>query len=132
MASKAVVDAVKTKLGSTFGGVPVLAINSGEETPASGDPFFVLQFPFSESSRVGLSRIYREEGGFRIVINGTRGAGEEQILDWAEDLSDLFRDQKFDGVETQVPSAPFIDDNNEEGNYFVASIVVPYTYNYTG
>ena len=47
-------------------------------------------------------------------------------------LAALFRDRKFDGVETKVPSEPFTDEQSDQGNYFLASMIVPYTYNFDG
>lgn len=131
MASKAVVDAVAARLGDTWNGITVVPPNTTDEPPADGSPYILLQFPVADTRRsVVNNRQYREEGGFRVVLHGTRGSGTDQILERTGELAALFRDRKFDGVETQVPSEPFIDD--ETGNYAIAAVVVPYTYDFDG
>lgn len=132
MASKAVVEAVEARLGPVWNGLAVYSPNSPEgETPADAAQFLQLQFPLADAERMSISnRLYRETGGFRVIINGERGAGVSQILTWAEQLMTLFRDVTFDGVKCEVPSPPFLDDSNENGSYFKASIVVPYTYDF--
>jgi hypothetical protein len=92
-----------------------------------------VQFPVARTNKPPVgTRLYREEGGFRIVILAQNGAGLEDVLTWADGLAALFRDVKFDGVECQVPGSPFLDDSNDDGLYFKASIVCPYTYHFTG
>jgi hypothetical protein len=78
------------------------------------------------------TRYYREEGGFRLVLAVERGIGTAKIREWGEELAALFRDREFDGVTTQVPSEPFTDDLSDQGNYFMATMVVPYFYNFVG
>ena len=36
----------------------------------------------------------------------------------------------FDGVEVFEPSAPIVNDDNEEGNYYELAVIVPYRYQY--
>ncbi|QDM32094.1 hypothetical protein FNL55_12680 [Tardiphaga sp. vice352] len=133
MAKKQVIDAVEARLGAIWDGLPVFGPNSEGEPPSDGTPFLMVQYPISNARRVTVNaRIYREEGGFRIVLNEARGFGLEKTTQRCEALANLFSDQSFDGVVCQVPSSPFIDDDNEDGNYFQTSIVVPYTFNFTG
>lgn len=132
MASKAVVDAVTSRLGSPWNGLPVLGPNTGGEPPQDATAFLQLQFPVADLQRMSASnRIYRETGGFRIVINGQRGDGVDQILTWAEQLMTLFRDVRIAGIHYLMPSPPFLGDNNEEGNFYKASLVFPYTYDFS-
>jgi hypothetical protein len=131
MPSKAVVDAVTTYLSEVWTATAIIDPNSEAETPGDGSPFIAVQFPVARNSRPVVDRgLYREEGGFRIVINAERGKGAGQALIWADQLAVQFRDKKFGGVSCQVPSSPFIDDRNESGMYFKAAIVVPYTFNF--
>lgn len=131
MPSRAVIDAVDTYLNEVWTATTILDPNSANEPPSDGSPFIAVQFPVARNSRPVIDRaFYREEGGFRIVINAMRGEGAGQTLIWADQLAALFRDRKFGGVSCQVPSSPFIDDRNESGMYFKAAIVVPYTYNF--
>lgn len=131
MPSKAVVDAITTYLNEAWTATSIIDPDSVNETPADGSAFIAVQFPVARNSRPVIDRaFYREEGGFRIVINAERGAGAGQALTWADQLAALFRDKKFGGVSCQVPSSPFIDDRNESGMYFKAAIVVPYTFNF--
>ena len=132
MARLAVVNAVKARLGATWNGLPVIAPNDAmSETPADGSAFIALEFPVSNTERLPVNqRRYQEEGGFRIVINGERGAGVDDILTLADQVAALFCDQSFDGVRTQAPTSPRIDDGNDEGNYFRVVVAVPYTFQF--
>lgn len=129
MASKAVVDAVSGRLGETWNGLPVGLPNANDD--ASGNAFLALQFPVANNRRMTLDRgRYREEGAFRIVINGERAVGLAQVLQWADGLAALFRDQAFDGVVCGVPGTPFIDDRNDSGNFFQVAVVFPYHFDF--
>ena len=133
MASKHAEQAVQTYLTSNWASAPVLTENTLGEAPSDGSPFVRLQFPIAETSRWPIDqRYYREEGGFRLIIAVERGIGTEKVRQWGEELATLFRDRTFDGVTTQVPSEPFTDDLSDQGNYFLATMIVPYTYDHTG
>jgi hypothetical protein len=129
MAKKQVIDAVEARLGATWDGLPVFGANTEGEPPTDGSPFLMVQYPASDTRRLPITTpVYWEDGGIRIVLNEARGFGLAKTTQRCEALADLFRDQSFGGVVCQVPSSPFIDDDNDDGNYFQASIVVPYTY----
>ena len=36
-----------------------------------------------------------------------------------------------DPVETEAPTSPFYDDSNDVGGYFLATVVVPYHYQFS-
>jgi hypothetical protein len=129
MASKAVKDAVAARLGATWNNLLVALPNTDVDT--SSGSFLALQFPVANNRRMTIDRgRYREEGAFRIVINGDRAVGADQVLGWADELATLFRDQKFDGVVCGVPGSPFLDDRNDMGNYFQAAVVFPYHFDF--
>jgi hypothetical protein len=133
MARKEVIDAVRARLEDNWdsGDAPIYDANSEGSIPTDAGAFIVLQFPVSETTRWPLNqRYYREEGGFRIVIHTARGSGDQQAHEFADTLSDIFRDQTFDGVQCGVPSTPLFDDENDRGLYYVTSVVVPYTFNF--
>lgn len=128
MANKAVLDAVMARLGATWSGVPVVQPFATNERPAA--PYIVVEFPVANVERVSIgSRVYREDGGFRLVLALDQGVGLGDLLTKADALAAYFRDQAFGGVVTQVPSAPFLDDGAVTAE---ASIVVPYTYQFEG
>lgn len=111
----------------------IYTANDGQqEQPSDGETSFItLQFPVADVKRWPLGdRYYREEGGFRIVLSVPQGTGKDWLRTEGEGLASLFRDRKFDGVETQAPSPPQIDDREDAGGYFVAYVVFPYTFNY--
>lgn len=136
MASKAVEDAVDAYLAAhwTHSSVcPIFMENVRGDTPDDGSEFLLVQFPASNVIRATVNqRYYREEGAFRIVINVERGQGTAQIRLYGDELSDIFRDQQFSGVNTLVPSEPFTDDSSDQGNYFTGAMVVPFTFNFVG
>jgi hypothetical protein len=135
MAKKAVVDAVRARLAANWNeaDAAIFDANSEGSTPADGTPFIILQFPVSDSEKPAVgTRHYLEEGAFRIVIHTQRGGGADQALQWGDTIAGIFRDLKFDGVECLVPSSPLTHDDNDQGQYFVASVVVPYRYQFLG
>jgi hypothetical protein len=134
MAHKDVVDAVHARVGTAWSGLPVLRLNDNSvQRPSDGSAFIQVQFPASRTERLPINeRLYREVGGFRFVISGKSGNGLSDVLTWAEGLAALFRDQEFDGVRCQVPGSPFLDDSNDDGLYFVCSLVVPYEFQFRG
>lgn len=131
MASKAVIDAVAARMGVTWNGIVVIGPNETDRPPRDGAPFIMLQFPVSNTERLPVTRrLYREEGGFRVVLHTARGVGLADHLTQLDALAELFRDRRFDGLETRVPSAPYIDD--EDGNYVIGAIAVPYVHQFEG
>jgi hypothetical protein len=133
MPRKAVVDAVEARLGATWSGLPVWGANNQGEPPGDGSEFVMVQYPVAETRRMSLgTRRYREEGAIRFVIHAQRGFGAGRALTLADDIAELFRDVTFDGVETRRPSSMPIGNDNDRGNYFVASVTVPYAFDFTG
>lgn len=132
MASRTVEDAVDAYLAANWTHIadcPIYVENEQGEIPADGSAFLKLQYPVANVSRFVVSdRGYLEEGGFRILIHVQRGAGTDTIRQYGSELAAMFRDQTFDGVECLVPTEPFTDDQNDEGLYFVGSVVVPYRF----
>ncbi len=134
MAVLAVITAVESRLVAGFAEAPIIETNGGQEPPADGSEFVVVQYPVANNEQMTLGRYYREEGAFRVVISAQRGLRENLIkaLGWADTIAALFRTQKFDGVESWTPNLARLDDDNDEGNYYVISVVVPYTFKYRG
>lgn len=129
MPTKAVADAVEARLSSQWTATPFIAYDTQADTP-DDNAFLVVQYPVSNGSRPVLERFYWDEGAFRFVLNVRRGIGLAQGLTWADTLAGLFRDVKFDGVETFVPSAPIVDDNTEDGEWISLAVIVPYRYQF--
>ncbi len=130
MPSKAVADAVEARLAAHWTATTVVPYDTQAE-PGTEDAFLVVQYPVVNASRPVLSRFFWEEGGIRLVLNVRRGIGLSQGLAWADTLATLFRDVKFDGVETFPPSAPIVDDNTEDGEWLSFAVIVPYRYQFT-
>lgn len=131
MARKAVVDAVEARLAALWTACPVIGMNTVGEPPADGSDFLIVQYPIADDSRITVNQgLYRETGGIRFVLHTQRGFGVAEALTLSETLTALFRDQTFDGITTQTPSSAFLDDSNDNANYLVLSLVVPFTHNY--
>lgn len=133
MASRAVEDAIDAYLTANWSTSPILTENQQGEVPGDGSGFIILQFPVSNVERVAVNeRLYREEGGFRIVIAVPRGVGTGTIRQWGETLAALFRDTRVGPVECRVPSEPFTDDQSDRGLYFQGSMIVPFERYFSG
>lgn len=138
MAKVQVVAAVKAQLStwSSLAECPLSGENKGRLTPNSGGAFLSVQFPFSSSERITFgspgSNLYREEGAFRLLVHVERGSGDEQGREWGAELETLFIGKQFDGVETFTPQSAESDDENDNGQYFVYAVAVPYRFDFFG
>jgi hypothetical protein len=106
----------------------ILGVNGVSETPADGAPFLVIHYPISNTQRPTLVERRFEEGAARIIYNVPKGWLLETSLPLADTIAALFRGDKLivDHVEFFEPSLPFVDDDNDEGNYYEIAVVVPY------
>ncbi len=133
MASKYVEDAISAYLASNWSTTPILTENEQAEAPEDGSSFIILQFPAANIRRLSTgTRHYREEGGFRILINVPRGEGTATIRSYGQTLATLFRDVRISGVNCRAPSEPYTDDESDRGNYFTGALVVPFDTSYAG
>lgn len=132
MAKPAVVSAVAERLAANWTECALVGANLQGEVPQDGTPFILVQYPVANEYRTTHSPTYREEGAIRLMINVSTGSGTDQALAWGDQLGDLFRYKKFDGVECKSPTSPLIHDENDDGLYFRTSVVVPYHYTFYG
>ena len=133
MARLAVVNAVEARLAANWSRSPVIGMVHKDERPDGTASFLGVQYPVANTIRLSVgTRRYQEEGGIRLVLQMARDEDPAVMMQWADELADLFRDQTFDGVRCLQPTSPFIDDNNDEGNFYSLSIVVPYLHEYQG
>lgn len=131
MAREAVVNAVEFGRLALWTHTPVVGMLRKDERPDLSASFLAVQYPVANTARMTVSdRYYQEEGGIRLVLMMRRDEEPVVMMQWADELSSLFRDASFDGVKCQVPTSPFIDDSNDEGNFYVLSIVCPYTFDF--
>lgn len=132
MPSAAVEAAFRSRIEANWTQTVVLGINGVTEPPSDGRSFLIVQYPVSNSSRPVVSKKRWEEGAARIVLNVQGGTGLPDGLALADTIADLFRGDHlvFDGVEVFEPSAPIVNDQNDDGNYFELSVIVPYRYQF--
>lgn len=131
MAHASVVEAVEAKLAAEWSQCPVVGINTVGEAPQDGSPYLLVQYPAASTARVAVNEgYYREEGGIRFVMHLSPGEGIARANLWAGILARMFRYAEFGGVKTEAPTSPFYDDSNDAGAYFLATVLVPYTYDY--
>jgi hypothetical protein len=127
MAKKAITDAAAARLAANWNTTPILKLNEDMGTPADGSPWIRLQFPVSNDIQTVLGRGYRATGAFRIVVATGIGEGISDSMNWCEQIATIFRNQKFDGVECLTPT---IGEGIDDGNYFIATVIVPFRYEY--
>jgi hypothetical protein len=131
MAHQHVIEAVEGRMADLWQHSPVIGQNTVGEAPQDGSPYILIQYPASRTDRMAVGdRYYREEGGIRFVLHMIAGEGTARANIWANELTKLFRYVSFDGVETEAPTSPFFDDSNDAGGYFLATVVVPYHYDF--
>lgn len=127
MAKQAVVDAVRARLSANFTSCAILSLNQDVLPPADGSPWVRLEFPVASNTQTILGRRYRESGAFRVVIATEILSGETKSLTYCEEIATIFRNQKFNDVDCRTPT---IREGLDDGSYFIASVIVPYTHDY--
>lgn len=133
MPSAAVESAFRSRLEQNWSG-PVLASNGVTTPPEGAEDYVVVQYPVANVDKLlGVRRI--EEGGARLVLNVKSGTQLAIGLARADALAALFRGAggkplKFSGVEAFEPSAPIVNDQNDDGNWFELAVIVPYRYQF--
>ena len=60
------------------------------------------------------------------------GTGLTYGLTLADQVATLFREREFGGARTFTTSPPLIGDYNDEGNWLLLRVLVPYRYQYEG
>ena len=134
MPSAAVDTAVKSRLASSWTASGVVGIDLPEtlSEPPQADAFLVVQYPVVTGEKPVLRGKYFEDGAIRLVLNVKRDVGQSQGLVWAGTLAGLFREyQPGSGFETFVPSAPIVNDTNDDGMWLSFSVIVPYRYQHS-
>lgn len=131
MARLAVVNAVEDYLGANWSRCPIIGMIRKDERSDESASFLAVQYPVANTERPGVSdRYYVEEGGVRLVLLMNRDEPPATMMEWADELADLFRDRTIGDVRFRQPTTPFIDDSNDEGNFFALSLVCPYEHHY--
>lgn len=137
MPSAAVETAFKTRLAAdwTLSGVIGLDGLTEPPDPMTANAFLVVQYPIVNASKPVLAGRYFEEGAARLVLNVKTGLALDAVLAWADTLAGLFREFKsadVAGFETFTPSAPIVNDANDDGTWFELAVIVPYRYQFSG
>jgi hypothetical protein len=131
MPLKAVADLFEQRLIENWTETLIISYDTIAEPP-DVPAFVVQQYPVVSGSQPVLGRRFFEDGVYRLVLNVRRGIGLAQGLTWTDELAALFRSFKFPSgqLETFVPDGPIVDDNSEEGDWIVYSLIIPYRYQY--
>lgn len=109
---------------------PRMPVNESGEVDGTGNLFILVQYPVANTDRTTHSLSFVEEGAARIVINAQRGVGLEDSIKLGEDIGNLFRAKKINGIEFKAPTSPLVHDDNDDGLYFKTSVVIPYVYHF--
>lgn len=133
MPTKAVADLFEQRLVEQWTQTPIISYDTIAEPP-DVPAFVVQQYPVVQGLKPVVGRRFFEEGVYRIVLNVRRGIGLAQGLTWTDELLSIFRSFKFPSgqLETFAPDGPIIDDNSEEGDWIVYSLLFPYRYQFDG
>jgi hypothetical protein len=135
MAHRLVEAAFRARLAAGFSGCQIYP-KGKTAAPSNGAAFLVLQFPHSTSMQASVgdpgNNRYREEGGARFVLNVKSNSAPAiaQGDQWCEEIAELFRGKRFDGVLTFAPGSPTFDDESDNAGYFTMSFAVPYLFNF--
>jgi hypothetical protein len=131
MPSAAVEAAFQARLlAYTSDSPPVIPAIVSTQPDPDHEAFLVVQYPVVNGVKPVISRHYCEEGAARLVLNVRRSQEMATALSWADALASIFRDKKFDDVQTFTPSGPMVNDTSNDGNWFSLSVIVPYRYQF--
>lgn len=111
---------------------PILGSNEVFEAPSDGSAFVIIQYPVTDNSRPTLKGRRFEEGAARIIYNAPNNQGLAIPLAKADAIATAFRGDRLriSGVEIFEPTAPIVNDDNEEGNYFKLAVIIPYRFQF--
>lgn len=125
MASKAVMDAVKSLLADIWSGTPVYWPNGQNgRPPLDGSEFLAVQFPLAEEAGTPTPL---ETGGVRFVYSVPSGAGTDEYMAKVDTLRAALRGRSHQGVLFQAPAPPtMLDGEDDNGSYFLISFAIPY------
>ena len=134
MASKAVMDAVDGRLAAAWTRAPIYGPNAPEQMPNDAGAFVSLMFPVADEKQITLgepgTRLYREDGAFRVVLSVPLGSGMSPWLEWIDEIRSVFRGVVFDGVTTWEATPPAINSESDDGAYMLLSVAVPYQFDF--
>lgn len=136
MASKAVIDAVSARLAANWTLTPIFLSNTGGGVPADNSAFLSLTFPVAnevmKSTGDPGNNVWRETGGFRIVLAAPEGTTTDPWAAQIDTLRAVFRGKSFAGINCFEASPPMQNDNSDIGGYFELAFVVTYHFDIRG
>lgn len=74
----------------------------------------------------------RDDGFVRFHLFAARGTQTSAMMDLYAELAALYRVVNFSGIQTYAPTPPGPSGPTDDGNWFVQSFSVPYTFDYQG
>ena len=138
MARLAVVTAVNAWLAANWTATPIVKMNDSEsKPPALGAQYIQATYPLANEEQVSIgapgNNRWRETGAFQIKVYGKRGSGLSDTLTKADALAALFRGQRIAAdMQCNEASTAVLQDDNDQGNYFVAGVIVNYNHDLLG
>jgi hypothetical protein len=142
MASLAVMTAIEALIAANWTHTPVKALNDVGKVPDDGSAFLIVTYPVATETLISVgapgANIYREEGAFRVSLAIPIGHGvNAAAAPWAQRIDTLraaLRGQLLAGGAgvTWEASPPVVNNENDDGAYFMLSFAVPYRFDVAG
>ena len=132
MPAAAVHAAFQARLVAQWDESDAVIVEGNTVTVPPDEPHVLIQYPVANGEKPSLGRRFFEEGAARIVLNIPVGTGLSAGLTMADALAAIFREVRFDSIQTFETSGPIINDVSDEGNWFELSVIVPYRYQFDG
>ena len=118
MPAAAVHAAFQARLVAQWDESDAVIIEGNTVTVPPDEPHVLIQYPVANGEKPSLGRRFFEEGAARIVLNIPVGTGLSAGLAMADTLAGIFREVRFDGIQTFASSGPLVNDISDEGNWF--------------
>lgn len=129
--------AVETRLAANWAHTPIRTPNASDgDVPDDNSAFLYVEYPVASEDQKSIgspgSNLWREEGGFRVVLAIPAGIGLSNWITRLDTLRGVFRGKEFDGVRTYNADPSIQDGSTDDGAYFVISFAVAYDFDIIG
>ena len=129
MSSKAIRDAFRTQLETSFPVVPLIETYGLEvDTETLPDLWFGIGFVATSEERLTLDEpaYWNETGIVRVRVAGEAGEGEDVVIAQSDAVREAFRHWRQDGIEIEFTLPPGEENPESDGKWIFADVDLQY------
>lgn len=129
------ITAIETYLASVWTATPVIGVLTDTPRPRGDAPFLLVDYPVTNTEMASHgdpgNNVWRDEGTFRIRVHQPK-AKSQLAARQSSEIAALFLGKTIGGVQCWGSSEGPLDDENDNGLFYVTSVVVPYDFDHFG